>query len=67
MITRNRAGLSSSAAARWLGISKSTLLRAVRDGRLPFTYQTPGGHLRFALNDLERFRRVAMARAGSAR
>jgi excisionase family DNA binding protein len=52
--------LTSSAAALRLGISKSTLLRAVRRGRLGCSYRTPGRHFRFAVEDLDRFRRESM-------
>ncbi len=65
MIRGDSRWLSSSGAANWLGISKSTVLRAVRAGRLPALHQTPGGHLRFAMHDLERFRRAAMLRKGA--
>lgn len=64
MIERERAWLSSSAAAARLGISKSTLLRAVHGGQLRYAYQTPGHHLRFVAADLDRFRRDAMALRG---
>lgn len=39
--------LTTSEAARLLGISQPTLNRAVRGGRLQATYVTPGGHRRF--------------------
>jgi excisionase family DNA binding protein len=64
MIGRERAWLTSSAAAARLGISKSTLLRAVHGGQLRCAYQTPGRHLRFAAEDLDRFRRETMALRG---
>ncbi len=58
--------LSSGTAAAMLGISKSTLLRAVRRGWLSSNYHTPGGHLRFVREDLERFQ-GAMLVGGRAR
>jgi excisionase family DNA binding protein len=64
MIGRERAWLTSSAAAARLGISTSTLLRAVPGGQLRCAYQTPGRHLRFAAEDLDRFRRETMALRG---
>jgi len=39
--------LSTSEAARWLGISKSTLIRAVNRGDIQPAFRTPGRHLRF--------------------
>lgn len=39
--------LSTSEAARWLGISKSTLIRAVNRGEIQPAFRTPGKHLRF--------------------
>jgi len=48
--------LSTSEAARWLGISKSTLIRAVRRGDIQAAFWTPGHHLRFTLPDLERIK-----------
>lgn len=61
MIRREGAWLTSSAAALRLGISKSTLLRAVRGGRLACSYRTPGRHFRFAIEDLDRFQRESMS------
>ncbi len=49
--------LSSGEAAALVGISKPTLWRAVQRGLLSFAYHTPGGHLRFRREDLERFQR----------
>jgi excisionase family DNA binding protein len=40
--------LSSGEAARILGVSQPTVLRAVRDGRLRPDETTPGGHYRFS-------------------
>jgi excisionase family DNA binding protein len=56
--------LSTSAAARWLGISKSTLIRAVNRGDIQPAFRTPGRHLRFTLEDLEAIQRRLQ---GSAR
>jgi excisionase family DNA binding protein len=44
--------VSSSAAARLLGISQPTLNRAVREGRVRPAAVTPGGHRRFATSEL---------------
>jgi excisionase family DNA binding protein len=44
--------LSTSEAARWLGISKSTLIRAVNRGEIQPAFRTPGRHLRFTLEAL---------------
>jgi excisionase family DNA binding protein len=51
--THMRPALSTSAAARWLGISKSTLIRAVNRGDIQPAFRTPGRHLRFTLEDLQ--------------
>jgi len=56
--------LSTSAAARWLGISKSTLIRAVNRGDIQPAFRTPGRHLRFTLDDLQAIQRRLQ---GSAR
>ena len=47
---------STSEAADWLGISKSTLIRAVRRGEFQAAFRTPGQHLRFTVRDLEQIR-----------
>ena len=47
--------LTTSEAARRLGISKSTLLRAVRRGLIQAAFRTPGQHLRFTLDELNAF------------
>ena len=39
--------ISTGEAARLLGVSQPTLIRAVRRGRLQPTLTTPGGHRRF--------------------
>ena len=49
--------LSTSEAARWLGISKSTLIRAVNRGDIQPAFRTPGRHLRFTVEDLQAIRR----------
>ena len=52
-----RAALSTSEAARWLGISKSTLIRAVNRGEIQPAFRTPGRHLRFSFDELENIKR----------
>lgn len=47
--------LTTSEAARRLGISKSTLLRAVRRGLIQAAFRTPGQHLRFTSRELDAF------------
>ncbi|TMG32955.1 MAG: helix-turn-helix domain-containing protein [Chloroflexi bacterium] len=49
--------LSTSEAARWLGISKSTLIRAVNRGDIQPAFRTPGRHLRFTPEALQEVRR----------
>ena len=49
--------LSTSEAARWLGISKSTLIRAVNRGDIQPAFRTPGRHLRFTPEALKAIRR----------
>jgi excisionase family DNA binding protein len=44
--------VSSSEAARLLGVSQPTVNRAVREGRLRPAAVTPGGHRRFATGEL---------------
>ena len=48
--------LSTSEAARWLGISKSTLIRAVNRGEIQPAFRTPGKHLRFTPETLQEIR-----------
>jgi excisionase family DNA binding protein len=48
--------LSTSEAARWLGISKSTLIRAVNRGDIQPAFRTPGRHLRFTPEMLQAIR-----------
>jgi excisionase family DNA binding protein len=56
--------LSTSEAARWLGISKSTLIRAVNRGDIQPAFRTPGRHLRFTPESLRQVRRRLEAPAG---
>jgi excisionase family DNA binding protein len=44
--------VTSSEAARLLGVSQHTVNRAAREGRLRSAAVTPGGHRRFASSDL---------------
>jgi excisionase family DNA binding protein len=44
--------VTSSEAAKLLGVSQPTLNRAVRKGRLRATLTTPGGHRRFDTAEL---------------
>jgi DNA-binding transcriptional MerR regulator len=48
--------ISTSAAARLLGVSQHTVMRACREGRLQPDETTPGGHHRFSE---ERIRKLA--------
>jgi excisionase family DNA binding protein len=48
--------LSTSEAARRLGISKSTLIRAVNRGEIQPAFRTPGRHLRFTVETVEEIR-----------
>ncbi|TMG36921.1 MAG: helix-turn-helix domain-containing protein [Chloroflexi bacterium] len=45
--------LSTAEAARRLGISKSTLIRAVNRGDIQPAFRTPGRHLRFTDRELK--------------
>jgi PAS domain S-box-containing protein/excisionase family DNA binding protein len=47
--------LTSSQAARALGVSKRTVLNAVASGDLRAVFQMPGGAFRFMLPDVERY------------
>ena len=51
-----KAAISTSEAARWLGISKSTLIRAVNRGDIQPAFRTPGRHLRFTFDELEQIK-----------
>ena len=55
--------LSTSEAARWLGISKSTLIRAVNRGEILPAYRTPGRHARFTVDGLLTVRRRLRGKA----
>lgn len=46
-------GISAAAAARAVGLSASTLARAVRAGKVR-SWQTPGGHHRVLLEDVQK-------------
>lgn len=50
--------LTSSEAAARLGISKCTLLRAMRRGEIRPLLQTPGGYYRFDRADIEDYARA---------
>ncbi len=56
--------LTTSAAARWLGISKSTLIRAVQRGEIQAAFRTPGRHLRFTVHELEAIKQQLRAGGG---
>jgi excisionase family DNA binding protein len=49
--------LTTSEAAQQLGISKSTLIRAVNRGEVRPAFRTPGRHMRFTFDELEEIRR----------
>ena len=49
--------LTTAEAAERLGISKSTLIRAVKRGDVQPAFRTPGRHLRFTLDELAEIRR----------
>ncbi len=51
--------ISSSEAARLLGVSQQTLNRAVRNGSVRPAVVTPGGHRRFTSYDIAESRREA--------
>jgi excisionase family DNA binding protein len=51
--------ISSSEAARLLGVSQQTLNRAVRNGSVRPAVVTPGGHRRFTSYDIAQSRREA--------
>jgi len=57
--------VSTSEAARRLGISKSTLIRAVNRGTIQPAFRTPGRHLRFTEEALEEVRQ-RLGRSGPA-
>jgi excisionase family DNA binding protein len=51
--------LSSSEAARYLGVSLCSVRRWADAGALP-CWRTPGGHRRFELEQLQQLRRRAL-------
>jgi excisionase family DNA binding protein len=59
--------LSTSQAARWLGISKSTLIRAVNRGDIQPAFRTPGRHLRFTFEELKAIKQRLQTPAGGLR
>lgn len=58
--------LTSGQAARRLGVSKRTVLRAASRGDLPVAQQLPGGALRFRAADLDAALRPQVGRAAGA-
>lgn len=48
--------ITSNEAARLIGVTRNTLRRYVEGGFVP-CYQLPGGARRFAVDDIERFKR----------
>jgi excisionase family DNA binding protein len=59
--------LSTSQAARWLGISKSTLIRAVNRGDIQPAFRTPGRHLRFTFEELKEIKQRLQSPLGGLR
>jgi excisionase family DNA binding protein len=59
--------LSTSQAARWLGISKSTLIRAVNRGDIQPAFRTPGRHLRFTFEELKEIKQRLQSPIGGLR
>jgi excisionase family DNA binding protein len=59
--------LSTSQAARWLGISKSTLIRAVNRGDIQPAFRTPGRHLRFTFEELKEIKQRLQSPIGASR
>jgi excisionase family DNA binding protein len=59
--------LSTSQAARWLGISKSTLIRAVNRGDIQPAFRTPGRHLRFTFEELNEIKQRLQSPIGGLR
>ena len=52
-----KAAFSTAEAAHRLGISKSTLIRAVNRGEIQPAFRTPGRHLRFTDRELEEIKK----------
>lgn len=48
--------MSTTDAARYLGVHPKTLQRWVRDGAIAPSWTTPGGHHRWRLSDLAAIR-----------
>ncbi len=59
--------ISSREAAKCLGVSQATVLRAVARGTLKPAETTPGGHHRFRVKDVDAFPGVASPDLGGAR
>lgn len=59
--------LTSTAAARRIGVSKATLLRAVHRGELDAAMRTPGGQYRFSAADIEAYIRRSSSVASTRR
>jgi len=49
--------LSTGAAARRLHLSRTTLLRAAQRGAISPAFHTPGGALRFRVDDIDAYAR----------
>lgn len=49
--------LSTTSAARLLGVHPDTLREWADEGKVP-SWRTPGGHRRFRVDDLETFRQA---------
>jgi excisionase family DNA binding protein len=56
-----KAAFSTAEAARVLGISKSTLIRAIRRGEFQPAFITPGRHMRFTAQGLDEIKRRLQA------
>lgn len=57
--------ISSGQAARLLGVSQPTVIRAVRDGRLQPDETTPGGHNRFVKERIQELAPLAVELVGT--
>jgi excisionase family DNA binding protein len=60
---RPAAWLSVGRAAHYLGVSEPTLRKWTDAGQLP-AFRTPGGHRRYQLRELDRFRERHLEHAG---